>query len=252
MQKLSRPARVTLQCPLIVTGQKIPINFYAMQNPPRIIAPAISIKFLEDLAIASTWLLPNEYSQTTVYNYLCMIKYRRAADMPQGRFPLPLKALQIPSGALNDAVIYLLSEKIFGSTLLFVLAHELGHLRYRHTGYDIPLERAKQNELEADAFAIELLRRIGLPPLGVTHLFMAATYLGRHRGDFASDRNWEHFLRPRQTHPVSARRLQILSAKLKQHTDDFARSEPDYDNADNLINYWAGQLDGITKILSEQ
>ena len=242
---------VKLHCPRIAAGQKIPINFYAMQHPPRIIAPAISIKFLDDLAIASAWLLQNGYSQSTVYNYLSMIKYRRAGEMPQGRFPPPLKALKIPDDVLNDADIYSLSEKIFGSALLFVLAHELGHLRYRHPGYDIPLQQAKQNELEADAFAVELLRRIGLPPLGVTHFFMAAAYLGRHRGDFASDRDWENYLRTQQTHPVTTQRLQILSAKLKQYAGDFARGEPNYANAVNLINYTAGQLDGIAKILSD-
>jgi hypothetical protein len=242
---------VKLYCPLIAAEQTIPINFYAMGNPPRIVAPALSIKFLDDLAIASAWLLQNGYSQSTVYNYLSMIKYRRASEMPRGRFPPPLTALRIPDGVLNDADIYSLSEKIFGSALLFVLAHELGHIRYKHPGYNIPLEQAKENELEADAFAVELLRRIGLPPLGVTHFFMASTYLGRHRGDFVSDADWEHYLRTEYTHPVSTHRLRILSQNLKQHARDFARGEPNYANAVNQINYAAGQLEGIAKILSD-
>jgi hypothetical protein len=132
-----------------------------------------------------------------------------------------------------------------------VLAHEIGHIRYHHSGYDIPLDQAKQNELEADAFAVELLRRIGLPPLGVTHFFMAATYLCPHRGDFASDIDWEHYLRTKFTHPVSTHRLQILSGELKKHAHDFARSEPHYGKAVNLINGAANQLEEIANILSD-
>jgi hypothetical protein len=242
---------VELLCPLLLSDQNSPINFYALNGPPRIVAPVLSIKFLDDLAIASTWLLLNGYSQSTVYNYLSMIKYRRPAEMPQGRFPPPLKALRIPAGVLDDSRVYALSEKIFGSALLFVLAHELGHIRYSHPGYDIPLDQAKQNELAADAFAVELMRRVGLPPLGVTHFFMAATYLCPHRGDFTTDDEWEHFLRTEFTHPVSSQRLHILAGQLQDHARDFAKTEPDHAGAVNLINASAGQLEDIAGILSD-
>ena len=87
--------------------------------------------------------------------------------------------------------------------------------------------------------------------MGVTHFFMAATYLCPHRGDFASDIDWEHYLRTEFTHPVSSQRLHILSGKLKDHSRDFAKTEPNYANAVNLINVTADQLEDIAGILSD-
>ena len=243
---------IDLQFPLIASGQNSPINFYAAERPRRIVMPVLSIKMFDDIAIASAWLLFNGYSQETIYNYLSMIKYKDPRSLPGRRFPPPLEALQIPADALNDKRVDSLSQKILKSAIVFILAHELGHLRHHHPGYDIPMRQARQNELQADNFAIEMMRRIGVAPMGITHFFMAALYLSSHRGDFSSDAQWEAYLRTRSTHPLSPQRMRGLSSKLKTHATDFARTEPDIRKAVAQINYVASQLDTIADVLTDR
>ncbi|MFH2046785.1 MAG: M48 family metalloprotease [Pseudomonadota bacterium] len=243
---------VALQFPLIASGQNSPINFYAANRPRGILLPILSIKLLDDVAIASAWLLFNGYSQDTIYNYMSMIKYKNPQSLPGKRFPPPLAALQIPDDALNDKRVDSLSQKILKSAMVFIMAHELGHHYYHHPGYDIPLDQARQNELQADNFAMELMRRIGVAPMGITHFFMATLYLSNHRGDFNSDAQWENYLRTQSTHPLSPERIRALSLKLKTHSTDFARTEPDIRKAVVQINYMASQLDAIADILANR
>ncbi len=243
---------VELQFPPIASGQHSPINFYATERPRSIVMPVLSIKLFDDIAIASAWLLFNGFSQETLYNYLSMIKYKDPDSLPGKRFPPPLEALQIPADALSDQRVDSLSQKILKSAIVFILAHELGHLRHRHPGYDIPMHQARQNELQADHFAIEMMRRIGVAPMGITQFFMAALYLSSHRGDFSTDAQWEAYLRTRSTHPLSPQRMRELSLQLKAHAADFARTEPDIRKAVARINYVAGQLDIIADILTDR
>ncbi|MGD9010359.1 MAG: M48 family metalloprotease [Desulfobacteraceae bacterium] len=243
---------VALQFPLIAPGQTSPINFYATERPRSIVMPVLSIKLFDDIAIASAWLLFNGYSQETIYNYLSMIKYKDPKSLPGKRFPPPLEALQIPDNALNDKRVDSLSQKILKSAIVFILAHELGHLRHHHPGYDIPMHQARNNELQADNFAVEMMRRIGVAPMGITQFFMAALYLSSHRGDYSTDAQWEAYLRTHSTHPLSPQRMRGLSLKLKTHATDFARTEPDIRKAVTQINYMAGQLDTIADVLTDR
>jgi hypothetical protein len=98
---------------------------------------------------------------------------------------------------------------------------------------------------------MELMRRIGVAPLGITNFFAAALYLTAHRGDFSTEAEWERYLREKSTHPLSSQRLKHMSAKLKRNARDYARLEPDTNNAVNQINYAAGQLEDIARILDD-
>lgn len=242
---------VELQFPLIALEQDAPINFYATLHPRSIVVPVLSIKLFDDIAIASAWLLFNGYSQETIYNYLSMIKYKDRRSLPGQRFPPPLEALQIPADALSDERVDSLSQKILKSAIVFILAHELGHLHHRHPGYDILMHQARENELQADHFAIEMMRRIGVAPMGITQFFMASLYLSYHRGDFSTDAQWDAYLQGHSTHPLSPERMRALSSSLKSHARDFARTEPDINKAVTQIGYMAGQLDTIADILTD-
>lgn len=244
--------RFSVVFPLIATDQDSLINFYAMINPRSIILPILSVKFFDDLAIASAWLLFNNRSQETLYNYMSLLKYQAAGEDADNRFPAPLEALHIPANALNDSRVDSLSQKILKSALVFIICHELGHLRYHHQGYDIPLNKARKNELQADEFAMEVMRRIGVLPLGITNFFMAALYLTAHRGDFASDKEWELYLREKSTHPLSSERMKRLSIQLKKNAYDYARLEPDINKTILQVNYAAGQLEEIAQILDDK
>ncbi|MCP3871880.1 MAG: hypothetical protein GY699_01800, partial [Desulfobacteraceae bacterium] len=244
--------KVNLTFPLIVPKQNAPINFYATNQPRGILMPILSVKLFDDVAIASAWLMFNGYSQNTVYDYMSIIKYNNPKSFPGHRYPLPLKALQIPANALKDSRVDSLSQQILKSAIVFILAHELGHLRYNHPGYDIPLDQARKNELEADDFALELMRRIGVPPFGMTHFFLTAFYMSVHRGDFSSDKEWEIYLREKSTHPLSPGRIRGLTSKLRKHRRAFARTQPDLNKGIKQINYIALQLDGIADILGDK
>jgi len=78
----------------------------------------------------------------------------------------------------------------------FTLGHELGHLRYHHTGSSIP------NERQADAFAAQVMERTPLPMLGALVFFMADA----HMADYPAP--------PNATHPMSAERLHALAARV--------------------------------------
>jgi hypothetical protein len=189
--------------------------------------PALSMKFFRDLATASAWLAANDYNLETIQQYVGMIHVKTADQFPGMKIPLPLIALGIPAGALENAVVKDLFDKTFKSGMLFILCHELGHVRYGHQGYDIPLERARQNEAQADRFALEIMRRLGLVPAGITFWFMNSALLERGRSDFNNDEQWMEYLRTKGTHPLTASRLQALAQSIQKGADDFAVTAPD-------------------------
>ena len=74
----------------------------------------------------------------------------------------PLAALGIPDEALNDREVEDLFQKLYGDTMVFIMAHELGHLFHKHSA-NVSMERSRQQESEADAFAVELMARLHAP-----------------------------------------------------------------------------------------
>jgi len=152
----------------------------------------LSLKFLEDLCVAYAWLQVKGYSLETISDYVAMLKYNQNLRRP----PQPLETLGIPAMALNNNQVDELARGHFVTAQAFILAHELGHLRFRHHGSSIA------NEMQADAFAVDLVQRTGLQPLGIMVFFMA-------------DAQMADYPPPREaTHPLSADRLQALSARL--------------------------------------
>jgi hypothetical protein len=174
-----------------------------------------------------------------------MLKYRKPEDFPGGKYPTPLKALHIPSDALQDGWVNEFSKQNFSSAVTFILGHELGHIYYQHN----PLSAAQcqQNEMQADAFACNLFGRIGVPPLGMTVYFLAATYLSNNPGDFPNKEAWQQFLE-KTTHPFTAERLQSLASFMRANAQDFVKHEGNRKEAIKSIYYVADQIDGICRI----
>jgi hypothetical protein len=213
----------------------------------------LSIKFLDDLAVAHAWLESQGYSAETVPDYLGVLKYRREATFDAGRYPLPLEALGIPKDATRDTMTDGAAKKILSSAVLFALAHELGHLYYGHPSYDSTVTRrqAQANEVEADSFAIELFRRLGVAPVGIVYLFEVATYLGFNRGDFDSDEAWHSYLQSEATHPLTGTRLQRLSRQLRRSPDDFLKYETHFDVARSRVLMIGAQLDSLGRLFDD-
>lgn len=79
---------------------------------------------------------------------------------------------------------------------MFILLHELGHIYYGHGGSTIP------QEVQADQFAIDVMRRSPVPPLGMLIYFMAEASMA----DYPATA---------RTHPLSGARLQALGARMQ-------------------------------------
>jgi len=184
--------------------------------------PAESLRFFSDLCTATAWLAARGYSLSTLTDYLNLLKYGDPSAFGRRQMPLPLVALQIPEDQLDEPGVESRRSACFSTGVVFILAHELGHLALRHQGYGgIGRAEAQANEAAADAFAVELMSRSGDLPLGALYYFTAMSYLEPHRGDFDSDAAWQAHVSER-THPVSPERIQSLAESLLRRRQRFA------------------------------
>ncbi|WP_421865047.1 hypothetical protein [Motiliproteus sp.] len=185
---------------------KDPFEFSASADAGLMLIPTLSVKFLDDLAIAIAWFERFGCNKESLFDYVA------ALDFSDRKLPAPLPALKVPNQAYKlDAYVDDVSQKILKSALAFILLHELGHLHHRHRGYDqISAKQAQAQEAEADQFAMRVLRRMRLPPLGATVWFSAVSM----RDPLVPGS-------PRQTHPLTSNRLQAIAAQLRTRPGDF-------------------------------
>lgn len=181
--------------------------------PEIVVASTASLKFLDDLSVATAWLHLNGFEQQTVADYMLMLRYWRLSRADQ-RPPKPLEALCIPADALADPRVDERANRIFDSLVVFVMLHELGHVRWGHRGYaGVTPEQARANEEAADRFALDILARINEAPLGLAVLFTAMAQLWENRADYASDEEYQRAA-ALHTHPLSPARLQSVAGQL--------------------------------------
>ena len=244
---------VKLRFPLKAEGEIAgePLAFYATAPPRAITIPILSIKFFDDLSVAFAWLEENRYSTETVIDYLSMLKYQQATNFPNGHYPAPLAALNIHDNALKNPLVDDLSQKILKSAIVWIMAHELAHIYYRHPGYQGDVSVSQENEKQADRFANEIMRRIGVPPIGMSYFFLFSVHLTLHRGDFDTDKAWNDYVKKTSTHPLSADRLQTLASDLQRRAEDFTKTETDRQAALRRVQYAASQIAGIAKLIGD-
>lgn len=225
-----------------------PFDFMAFYGA-RIVLPVMSIKFLADIAVAHAWLETNGFAADTVAEYLGMLKYQQP---PGDRFPDPRAALRIPVDAADDPRVDNLSQQILNQSLAFILLHEIGHIVHAHPGYapDVPRATARENEAQADRFALEILRRIGQPPTGIFFFFNAVANFAPTRADFPSDAAHGEHLR-RDTHPLSAERMTALAAFTRDNATDFAKLQLNVPRATIAVRSIADQIDQIARFLAD-
>lgn len=231
--------------------ERDPLTYLAETGERPVITISVaSIKFLDDIAIASAWLNENGYSQESIGYYASVLKYRALDRMPNGVHPAPLATLGVPSNALSDPRVNHASQVTLRSAIVFLLAHELGHVIHEHRS-DLSAIELQRQEVEADRFAIETYRRIGLVPMGAVPLFYLSTYLGTHRADVASESQWLAHLQTAATHPLSSSRLRAISTELRRHPSDFLRAEPKRDALLPKVVLLATELDRLAMLLDD-
>jgi hypothetical protein len=221
---------VRLEFPLIGANRH-PIDFYADSNKQIVTLPILSLTFLEDLSAAYAWLWAKGQSLETIDEYNALLKYRKGREFKGKNYPPPLEALRIPAGPFADPKIEGLALRIRNSAFAFILAHELGHIYHRHPGYveGVTRKEARSNEEAADLFALEMMRRTRTIPMGAILFFQATAYYLPNRGDYPDDKEgdkkWEAYLDNLATHPLTARRLQLIAKKLEETAEDFVSHE---------------------------
>ena len=209
--------RVLLDFPLEDASH--PMNFYAVASGAKktITLPISSMRFLGDVALAYAWLNDSGYSVDPVTDYLAMLKYQWP-DGLAGRRYRPREALGIPDNATATARVGRQFQRIFGTAIVFVLGHELGHLYHQHRT-DVSPERSRQQEEEADRFGMELMRRIGDAPTGMVQFFYILALLEPYQSDPGYPAR-----RVTATHPVTSSRLRAIAAGVETNAADFSRT----------------------------
>ena len=202
-----------------------PLMFYSRSDPPEIVMPVLSLKFLSDVCLAEIWLNRNGYDPGSPTIYMKLIKYNGPNRFPNGRYPPLLEAVGIPDDARRDPAI----ESRFNQTVnverVFILLHELGHVFYQD---DTSVGDQRTKEIRADTFALEALRKLETPPGPI--YFTAAANLQLNRSDFPSDPAWRKYLEG-LSHPANEQRLQNDADFLRKNAKAFAGGAdgtPDY------------------------
>lgn len=209
--------QVTLDFP--VEEPKHPMNFYAVTRGGKqtITLPISSMRFFGDIALAYAWLNESGYSIDPVTDYLAMLKYQWP-DGLVGRQYRPLDALGVPKNATANPRVERQFQRIFGTAIVFVLGHELGHLYHQHK-MNVSPEHSRQQEEEADRFAMQIMRRVGDAPVGIMQFFSVLA----HFAPYTSDPDYPA-RRATATHPVSSSRLQAVAAGIETNAADFSRT----------------------------
>ena len=196
-------------------------NFHSYSDG-RVVMPVASLLFYKDLAFSQAWLSANGYSTQPALDYVSILAHGGLERWPEDQ-RLPKQALGIPANAGDDAMVVALYEQYFLDIVLFILGHELGHILHGFEGpnsSDFAMRR--RAELAADAFALELFRRMQRPPLGAS-LYFATTSRLLPIANFAGDRaDWDAWLMQR-THPLDGERIGAAAQFIGQHRADFEK-----------------------------
>jgi hypothetical protein len=179
---------------------------------PRIVIPTLSLMFLHGLLTANWWLHKHGY-ELKANQYVNMLKYKRASDFADRKYPGPLEALGVPHTSheeprYDDAASRDEAEAIFAKTLFFVTAHEAAHVIYEHT------QSTQENETVADSFALEMAIEKGMLTEGVGELFGFLSYWVPNGGDFENEFQYRVWLGSEATHPVTAIRIRLLGVNI--------------------------------------
>jgi hypothetical protein len=220
-EELNTLGAVKIEVPL--TGPNGDAFSFYTDNRGTIYLPALSLRFFSDLCVANAWLNAHGYDGTAVRDYVGVL-FREAAASPRAPLPPVFRTLGVPDNARDESGVSNRADRNFANTVVFLLAHELGHVLKKHrTDLRDAVEKRKQ-EIEADAFAIEMMRRIGQVPVGSEFWFDV-----EHSGHvaprkFDTEADWQKYLSGLD-HPVTTERLNALAAAIEKAPDSFARNQ---------------------------
>ena len=223
-EELARLGEFQFDFPL-PRGNDDALNFAATTDGRYLIMPLMSLKFLEDMTTAYAWLFQNGMSLSTIDLYFAMLRYREPARFPGGRPPKILDALGVPHDAYKTSKqVDEMSLALRNEAIAFVIAHELGHILYRHKPVDqLTSRQALADEMQSDRFALDLMKRTSTPPFGPLLFFQGQLYMLLHRHEFPDEEAWQRYIQNRMTHPISIDRMKAMANFMR---DEFPEVRP--------------------------
>jgi hypothetical protein len=206
-----------------------PFTYYVKGHTLTI--PVLSVKLLYDLTAAQTWLALHGFDDKTLF-YVLALKYQDASAFPGGRYLSPLEALGVPHNSAmeltdTDPQFSHAFQQTFNGALLFLVAHEIGHLVPQATDH----MTATEHEAAADLFAFAILTRSQFSPAGVLLLFTYLSVWVPNAADFETNQDYLQSIE-NDPHPLTAARLIFVGTQL---VDDPHRFYPGVADSDPRI-----------------
>lgn len=247
---LSREERIPLASAALVyplIGQKgEPVEIATQAGAREIAVPILSVRFLDDVAIAFAWLSRNGYSVAPLWDYISVLKYRDKKDFRGGRFPSPLDALSISRDVLRDKAVDAQSQNLLKSHMVYLLAREIGGLALTYySAGDWSGVQGKQNRefgLQLDSFGMEVLRRIGVPPTNMCLYMGVSAYWTPNRLDFSTESSYRQYLEATSGTGMSEQRLLSIANRMVVQKSDFVRGQTIASSAGKTIEACASMI----------
>ena len=222
LNESERAALGEIEIDVPATGRKgDPFEFYT--DGQKVYLPALSLRFFADLCVANAWLNAHGYDGTTVRDYVGLL-FREATLSPAAPLHPVFASLGVPANAREEPAVANRADRNFGNTVVFLLAHEVGHILHKHRADISEPDRQRKQEIEADQFAIEVMRRIGQMPLGLEFWFDLERIRHQAPKNIPAEAEWQKYLAGLD-HPVTTERLDALAAAIEQAPDSFARNQ---------------------------
>jgi hypothetical protein len=211
-----------------------PLSIFSDPASRRIIVPMETVLFIDDFATVTAWFDERGCERGYIQTYLSALLQ---AGEP---LPRPLDAFAIDRAtALADASVDDLSGKGYHGMLLFLFAHEMGHVVLGHS-VGLTGEASQAQEIAADAFALDYFEGAGAPPIDMAEYFVAARWLDPTGAAAAA-----------ASHPVSTGRLRAIAARLSAAPRVFARAFADPEEGVELTLGIARDMTTVADLLSE-
>jgi|GEM_PF-3400897 len=223
-----------------------PINFFANHGDGKstVCLPISSLRFLSEVCLAQAYLDVQQKKGAIadngmmfITNYLSIIRWQWDKIKGTKNYSL-LSVLGVNRDQiLKDKEVDSRFVKLYSTAIMFIIGHELGHIRYHHKGYaeSTPVQ-SQANEAQADEFSLEILRRIGDPPFGGILIFF---FVSQHFTNVSRDNSKANLT---LTHPLNSKRIRLVAASLRRHSTRYANSQDNPQRATLQFQSIADQL----------
>lgn len=208
--------------PIHIVTQDVPFGFFAgpdRNNESAIHVTVGGVRALHQVCVAMSLSVDHLNDHRWFMQYLLYV--RKCWNHQVRWIADPTRAAGIRPADLPPSVVTN-STAMLMSGLTFILAHEAGHVALKHRSAPRPgegaserLNRVRQQEGDADQYALGIMRRMQTVPVGGAISFIAFLLTQQRSVQPSAG----------ATHPPDHRRIARMSRYVREHIDDFYRGE---------------------------